>query len=104
MRFYVGDFGTVPIQFVDEAGNVIDLTGRTTQWDIRNRDGSVPAVSPLIGIPINETNGEVVFDFPVDLTTEKTRYTSIMRILESGVFIKSTATPIRIDVDNIGDN
>lgn len=101
MRFFVGDFGTVPITFEDEKDAIIDLTGRTAEWHFRNRDGTIPASTPLVAVIDSATDGEATFTVPASLTSAKTSYFTTMKIKSGAVFIKSSVSEIQVDVDTI---
>ena len=68
---------------------IIDLTGKTIEWHFRNRDGTIPTSTPIIGTIIDAVNGKVDFDLPSELTTTKTKYHSVMKILQGVTLISN---------------
>lgn len=102
MRFYIDDFGPKEFTFTDEDDDILDLTGRTAEWHLRNRDGTIPAATPISGaINADPTTGKAVFTMAAALTAAKTKYSSVFKILESGTLIFSSVDPIGIEIDSI---
>lgn len=101
MRVFVGDSGPLKFSLLSDDGQtVIDLTGFTVNWNFSLRDGTIPALTPILGTITDAEAGEVEFDLPASLTTAVSRYSTTITMAKVGE-TKSSDRIISLDVDDL---
>ncbi len=97
---YQGDKGyTVPFSLVESDGiSPYQLAGKTVKWSFKARDDSIPTGSPLTGIIISETQGQVDFVIPEEILANIKKFKSQITP-EEGVIIGASSEPFIFAVD-----
>jgi len=101
MRYFKNNKGmTQPFKIVQGDGTTVkNLTGLTVIWRFKERDGTVPAATPITGTVTDAVNGLVQFVIPATTFTVVTAYTTQINLTD-GVSYDEDTDPFNVDIED----